>query len=94
MQLLVSIGGSVQIASVVLALGAFIAMLRFKLGMLLVIFVSALLGIAYYLFFGGGLCKRQAEKVSLLFEETAALFFFVFFRPSTCQSACPHNPPK
>tara|TARA_R100000935_G_scaffold52462_2_gene79659 strand:- start:514 stop:1959 length:1446 start_codon:yes stop_codon:yes gene_type:complete len=44
---------SIQIASVVLALGAFIAMLRFKVGMLPVIFVSALLGIIYYLLFGG-----------------------------------------
>jgi len=53
MQLLVPTWGSVQIASVVLALGAFIAMLRFKVGMLPVIFVSALLGIVYYLLFGG-----------------------------------------
>jgi chromate transporter len=44
---------TIQIASVVLALGAFIAMLRFKVGMLPVIFVSALLGIIYYLLFGG-----------------------------------------
>tara|TARA_R100000963_G_scaffold32287_2_gene23904 strand:+ start:1073 stop:2518 length:1446 start_codon:yes stop_codon:yes gene_type:complete len=44
---------SIQIASVLLALGAFIAMLRFKVGMLPVIFVSALLGIIYYLLFGG-----------------------------------------
>ena len=53
MQLLVPTWSSIQIASVVLALGAFIAMLRFKVGMLPVIFVSAMLGIAYYLLFGG-----------------------------------------
>jgi chromate transporter len=53
MQWLVPTWGSIQIASVVLALGAFVAILRFKVGMLPVIFVSALLGIAYYLLFGG-----------------------------------------
>lgn len=51
MQLLVPTWSSVQIANVVLALGAFIAMLRFKIGMLPVILVSALLGIGYYLLF-------------------------------------------
>ena len=55
MQWLVPTWGSIQIASVVLALGAFIAILRFKVGMLPVIFVSALLGIAYYLLFRGAL---------------------------------------
>lgn len=44
---------TIQISSIVLALGAFIAMLRFKVGMLPVIFVTALLGIIYYLLFGG-----------------------------------------
>ncbi|GAA3956080.1 chromate efflux transporter [Allohahella marinimesophila] len=53
MQLLVPTWSSIQIASVVLALGAFIAILRFKVGMLPVIFVSAVLGIAYFLLFGG-----------------------------------------
>ena len=53
MQLMVPTWGSIQIASVVLALAAFIAMLRFKVGMLPVILVSSLLGIAYYLLFGG-----------------------------------------
>lgn len=53
MQLLVPALGSVQIASIVLALGAFVAMLRFKIGMLPVIAVSALLGIAYQWFMQG-----------------------------------------
>lgn len=40
---------SVQIGSVILAAGAFVAMLRFKIGMLPVIAISALLGMGYYL---------------------------------------------
>jgi chromate transporter len=52
-QYLLPTWNTIQIASVVLALGAFIAMLRFKVGMLPVIFVSAMLGIIYYLLFGG-----------------------------------------
>lgn len=43
--------GTIQGASVILTLGAFVAMLRFKAGMLPVIFVSALLGAIYYLLF-------------------------------------------
>jgi len=45
--------GSVHLASVVLAVGALIAMLRFKVGILPVLFVSALLGMAYHLLFAG-----------------------------------------
>lgn len=52
-QWLVPTWDTIQIASVVLAVGAFIAMLRFKVNMLPVIFASALLGIAYYLLFVG-----------------------------------------
>lgn len=51
-QLLVPAWSSIQIASVILTIGAFIAMLRFKAGVLPVIFFSALLGITYYLVFG------------------------------------------
>ncbi|WP_273204520.1 chromate efflux transporter [Marinobacter subterrani] len=40
--------GSVQLASVVLALGAFVAILRFKIGMLPVLFTSALLGMLWH----------------------------------------------
>ncbi|MBE0487273.1 chromate efflux transporter [Marinobacter sp.] len=40
--------GSVQLASVVLALGAFVAILRFKIGMLQVLFASALLGMLWH----------------------------------------------
>ncbi len=52
LQLLVPAWESIQIASIVLAIGVFIAMLRFKAGVLPVIFVSAFLGISYYLLFG------------------------------------------
>lgn len=51
MQLLVPTVGSIQLVSVALALGAFIAMLRFKVGMLPVIAASVLLGITYRLIF-------------------------------------------
>ena len=44
---------SIHIVSVLLALGSFVAMLRFKVGVLPVIFVSALLGIAYHVLFIG-----------------------------------------
>jgi chromate transporter len=50
-KLLVPEWDSVQVASVVLAMGAFVAMLRFKVGMIPVIAVSAGLGAAYYLLF-------------------------------------------
>ncbi len=53
MQLLIPAWGSIHIVSVALAAGAFIAMLRFKVGMLPMIFVSALLGIVYHLLFAG-----------------------------------------
>jgi chromate transporter len=44
---------SVQLASVVLALGAFIAIFRFKIGMLPVLFTSALLGMLLHWLTGG-----------------------------------------
>lgn len=53
MKLSVPVFDSVQIASVVLAAGAFVAMLRFKVGMLPVIAISAALGMAYYMMTGG-----------------------------------------
>jgi|TARA_R100000093_G_scaffold24742_4_gene14001 chromate transporter len=53
MNLSVPVFDSVQIASVVLAAGAFVAMLRFKVGMLPVIAISAALGMAYYMMTGG-----------------------------------------
>lgn len=53
MTLLVPDVHNVQIASVVLALGAFVAMLRFNVGMLSVIGISAALGMAYYMIAGG-----------------------------------------
>ncbi|HCE25531.1 MAG TPA: chromate transporter, partial [Hyphomonas sp.] len=40
---------TIDVASVVIAAAALIAMLRFKIGMLLVLFVSALIGSLYYL---------------------------------------------
>jgi chromate transporter len=49
-KLLVPEWDSVQVASVVLAMGAFVAMLRFKAGMIPVIAVSAVLGAVYHLF--------------------------------------------
>lgn len=52
MTLLVPDIHSVQIASVLLAVGAFVAMLRFKVGMLSVIAISAALGMAYYMMAG------------------------------------------
>lgn len=54
MQLMMPAWSSVQIASVVLALGALIAMLRFQVGMLVVIAASAALGMAYYVVLGSG----------------------------------------
>lgn len=54
MKLLVPVLDSVQIASVVLAAGAFVAMLRFKVGMLVVIATSAALGMAYYMLAASG----------------------------------------
>ncbi|MBB3063282.1 chromate transporter [Microbulbifer rhizosphaerae] len=54
MRLLVPVWDSVQIASVVLSAAAFVALLRFKAGMLPVIAVSAALGLAYYVAFGSG----------------------------------------
>jgi len=53
MLLLIPAWGSIHIVSVALAAGAFIAMLRFKVGMLPMILVSALLGIVYHLLFAG-----------------------------------------
>jgi len=49
MQLLIPTFQSIQLASVILALGAFVVMLRFKVGMLPVIAVSALLGAVWYM---------------------------------------------
>jgi len=54
MQLMMPAWSSIQIASVVLALGAFIAMLRFQVGMLAVIAASAVLGMVYYVVLGSG----------------------------------------
>ena len=51
MEILVPNLYSVQIGSVILAAGAFVAMLRYKIGMLPVIATSALLGMGYYLMF-------------------------------------------
>ncbi|MEQ8352724.1 MAG: chromate efflux transporter [Leptospiraceae bacterium] len=51
-QILLPNWSSIQIVSVLLATGAFIAILRFKVAMLPVILVSALLGTAYYFLFG------------------------------------------
>lgn len=53
MQLIIPVFESIQVASVVLALCAFVAMLRFKAGMFPVITVSASLGIIYHLLIGG-----------------------------------------
>lgn len=53
MTLLVPALDSVQIASIVLSSAAFVAMLRFKAGMLPVIAASAALGMAYYMLSGG-----------------------------------------
>ncbi|AWB34745.1 chromate efflux transporter [Orrella marina] len=50
-QLMSPAWNTIQGASVMLAIGAFVAMLRFKVGMLPVICVSALLGAIYYLLF-------------------------------------------
>ncbi len=52
MKFLVPVLDNVQIASVVLALGAFVAMLRFNIGMLPVLAISAVLGMAYYMMAG------------------------------------------
>ena len=51
MEILVPNLYSIQIGSVILAAGAFVAMLRFKVGMLPVIAISALFGMGYYLMF-------------------------------------------
>jgi len=48
-RLLVPDFATIDVASVVIAAAALIAMLRFKIGMLLVLFVSALIGSLYYL---------------------------------------------
>ena len=54
MQLLIPDWGTIDLASVTLAAGAFIAMLRFKVGMMPVILVCALLGMAWYVLVAGG----------------------------------------
>lgn len=54
MQLLIPNWGTIDFASVALAAGAFIAMLRFKIGMMPVILSCALLGMAWYVLVAGG----------------------------------------
>jgi len=49
LKLQVPVIATIDIASLLLAVGAFIAMLRFHAGMIPVIFVSALLGATWYM---------------------------------------------
>jgi chromate transporter len=53
MRILVPTLASIQIASLVLAAGAFIALLRFRVGLLPVMAASACLGVSYYMVFAG-----------------------------------------
>ena len=51
LRLLVPDFATLDVASLVIALGAFVALLRFKLNMMLVLFGSALTGLVYYMLF-------------------------------------------